>query len=511
MTCSRRGFLQSMASCMAGGVFGMGGGLFKLPGTQVSYSAAGRAAVGGNIVVFVQMFGGNDGLNMIYPLNGKQRTNYEAFRPTLALPNQAANFQPWVTKGIGGAQALDIGVNADGSHYAFNPGMGALNALYQSGKVAVIPGVHYPAPNHSHSDSTSVYISADTSGANGTGWFGKYLNTTAYTEADVPSVIMGTSQTPLFTPSNSGILTFEDLNLLQFPAIGDAAFDARIYSAYCGLAGTRDAASYPELIQIAQLAGSTISHLGEFYNPKNADGTLLPAKVQALLIDANGDYNHDNPLVYSSPLNPAVNPAIASNDLATDLKHVAAVIRANIGARFFHVGLNSFDTHSNQEQNLNHSTLLNMLSEGIAAFYNEMNQAVSLPGLTGYQTGNLSQNVIIVTFSEFGRTMRQNDTDPNQAGTDHAASAPQMVIGGKVLGGKQYGAYPQLDDPGFEAKDDLKMSTDFRNVFGTILDKWLGVPVPDLGPGPGSILNSTPAVDGDGNSYTAYAPMPFLP
>ena len=497
---------------MAGGIFGMGGGLHKLPGTHVSYSAGGRAAsVGNNIVVFVQMTGGNDGLNTVYPLNGNQRTNYEAFRPTLALPNLAANFQPWVTRGIGGSTALDLGANVDGNRYAFNPGMGALYELYQKGNVAVLPGVHYPAPNHSHFDSSNVYISADTSGEDSTGWFGKYLNTTNYTGADVPAVVLGEEQTPLFSPANTGILTFDDLSLLQFPSIDSAALEAQIYTAYCGFTGTRNASAYPELIQIAQLAENTVSHISEYYNPKNPTGPFLPAKVQALLVDKSGNYAQDNPLIYTSPLNPTVNPAITDNALATDLKHVAAVIRANIGARFFHVELGSFDTHSDQELNLNHSTMLNTLSEAVAAFYNEMNQAVSLPGLTGYQTGIQSQNVVIVTFSEFGRTIRQNSTDPNQAGTDHAASAPQMVIGGKVKGGKQYGAYPQLNDPGFEAEDDLKMSTDFRDVFGTILDKWLGVPAADLVPGPGQILNSTPTPDGDGNSYIAYTPMTFLP
>src|SRR5262249_19245054 len=107
------------------------------------------------------------------------------------------------------------------------------------------------------------------------------------------------------------------------------------------------------------------------------------------------------------------------------------------------------------------------------------------------------------------RTIRQNETDPGKAGTDHAASAPQLVIGGKVLGG-QYGAYPQLDDPGFEADDDLKLSTDFRDVFGTVLDKWLSVPVSELGPGPGSILSATPVKDGDGHDYLSYTPLGFL-
>ena len=511
MNFSRRDFLKGMGACFAGSML-TPGELFKLPGTNVSYSAGARGATGGNIVVFVQLSGGNDGINTVYPLNGAQRTNYEMFRPTLALPNQAANFQPWIDKGIGGGSALDLGANVDGNNYALNPGMGALYNLYTSGKMAVLPGVHYPSPNHSHFESTNVYTSADPSGGDAAGWFGKYLSSpdSGFTGADIPSVIMGESQTPLFTPSTPGIFTFSNLDVLQFPATDDLQLKAMIYAAYCGFAGGRDGGQIPEMVKIAETAQATVAHLGQYYNPANPNGMLMPAKVQALLIDKDGNYSRDNPLVYSSPLNPADNPKVKDNDLATDLKHIAAVIRADVGARFFHVTIGGFDTHSQQEENLYHSALLNALSEAVAGFYNEMNQDVTLPaGLTGYQTASQTDRVILVTFSEFGRTIRQNATDPKKAGTDHASSAPQFVIGGKVIGG-QYGAYPQLDDPGFEADDDLKLSTDFRDVYGTILSKWLNVPAVDLGPGPGKILLSTPAPDGDGNKYTALTPLGFL-
>jgi uncharacterized protein (DUF1501 family) len=509
MKCSRRDFLKGLSACMAGGFFGRGG-LTKLPGTNVTYSVAPRGTTTSNIVVFVQMFGGNDGINMVYPLDGKQRTNYEQFRPTLALPNSAADLTPWSAANLGGTAILDVGANLDGSTYAFNPAMGALHDLYTAGKVAVLPGVHYPAPNHSHFDSTTVYTSADPSGNSGSGWFGKYLDISGYQVTDIPSVIMGYEQSPLFTPCTPGIYTFDYLDSLVFPAYDDATLRAAAFAQFCQQTLVRDATSYPELARIAQTARSTVTNLTNYYNP-DSGGKNLPARVQALLVDASGSYSRDNPLIYDSTLNVPTNPKIKGNDLATDLKHVAAVIRANVGARFFHVNINGFDTHSNQEKNLNHSTLLNQLSEAIAAFYNEMDQAIALPsGLSGYMTGSLSSDVAMVTFSEFGRTIRQNGTDATTAGTDHAASSPQFVIGGAVKGGAQYGAYPQFDDPGFEAEDDLKMTTDFRDIFGTILDKWLGVPVANIGPAAGAILLPTTVPDGDGRDYTTYTPLGFL-
>src|SRR4029077_12041188 len=127
-----------------------------------------------------------------------------------------------------------------------------------------------------------------------------------------------------------------------------------------------------------------VDHINDYYQPGAATGD-----VEAFLVDGDGDYDPNNPLIYSSPLNETDNPAIADMGLARDLKHVAAVIRANVGARFFHVATGGFDTHSNQEDAFFHSFLWQEISESIAAFYGEMNQAITLPGgYSGYLTGN---------------------------------------------------------------------------------------------------------------------------
>ncbi len=198
--------------------------------------------------------------------------------------------------------------------------------------------------------------------------------------------------------------------------------------------------------------------------------------------------------------------------LAQDLRHVAAMIRADVGARFFHVSIDGFDTHSNQEDGFYHSSLLREVSESIAAFYNEMAQSVSLPGgYSGYQPGNLSNNVLLLTFSEFGRTVRQNAPGATQAGTDHATCMPLFVVGGAVQGNQQFGAYPILDAPNAN-EDDLVMTYDFRDVFGTILTRWLNVSLGQLGPGPTAILPATnPALpDPYASNYTAFNAIPFL-
>ena len=131
-----------------------------LPGTNVSYAAGPSDA----IVVVVQLDGGNDGINTVYPLNdfggNGQRTTYEDYRSTLQLPDTDGGVlaSPYASVYPDVTQVLDLGVpNADGSTYALHPAMTALHDVYQAGKMAVINGVHYPFPDHSHFRSTEIW------------------------------------------------------------------------------------------------------------------------------------------------------------------------------------------------------------------------------------------------------------------------------------------------------------------------------------------------------------------
>jgi uncharacterized protein (DUF1501 family) len=265
------------------------------------------------------------------------------------------------------------------------------------------------------------------------------------------------------------------------------------------------ASSLPELVKIGQTGAAGVDKLEDYY--RSGSGLANAGRVEALLLNGSGNYSRDNPLVYGSPLNDA---KLDEMDLAADLRHVAATIRANVGARFFHVGIGGFDTHSNQEQDYWHSRLLYELSESLAAFYREVNQSVSLPGgYSGYLTGNQASKVVVVAFSEFGRTLRQNATGSSVAGTDHATSAPMLVLGQPVIGG-QYGPYPPLDDPA-DGVNDLRMTHDVRDVFGTVLTRWLGLPAASLGPGSGKLFPATPSKDDNGDDYLAFTPIDFLP
>jgi hypothetical protein len=310
--------------------------------------------------------------------------------------------------------------------------------------------------------------------------------------------MLGGDYSPLFTPTGTSLFAFNSLRELRFPAGHDTTDRSAAFSAMYAQSALSDDVAFPELVNIGNTGVAAVETFSQYYLPGDPLG-----KVEALLADGNGDYNQYNDLNYVSPLN--YGSAFRDTYLTSDLRHVAAVIRSDLGARFFHVGIGGFDTHSNQEDDLYHSRLLQQVSEAIGAFWAEMKNTASLPA--GYISGDISDKVLIVTISEFGRTSRQNNDSPQPAGTDHGRAASQMVVASSsVLNRGLHGLYPTIEDD----NNDLAMTHDFRDFYGTILERWLNVPPSVIGPGPGKFFATTTPADEWGNQYTAYTPIGFL-
>jgi uncharacterized protein (DUF1501 family) len=472
-----------------------------LPGTGVAYAGGPSDA----IVVFVQLYGGNDGLNTLYPLDGAERTKYLSLRPTLAHPNTAPGLNKWGAEGFDISNGiLNVGTDGAGTSFALHPSMKAMHDLHGSGNLAIVPGVHYPYGDYSHFRSEVIYYTGDPVTAAGSGWMGKYFDLAGFSATQVPAVVMGGDYTPLFTPTGTSLFAFNSLRELRYPAASLRVERSLAFKDVCAESAASDPLSFPELSLIGNTGVAAIDKFEEYYKSGTDNG-----KVEALLIDGDGNYNSYNDLVWASPLNPSEGQFRQTN-LTDDMRHVAAVIRSDVGARFFHVGMGGFDTHSNQEQGFYHSYLLNQISEAIGALYAELSTPVTLPGgYTGYLTGDLSDRVLIVTISEFGRTNHQNATDPNAAGTDHGRSAPQFVVGpASLINPGVQGTFPTLTDPIID--DDQRNAFDYRDFYGTILERWLNVPTSDIGPGVGKLFATTPIPDFLGQSYTSYNAIPFL-
>jgi len=144
--------------------------------------------------------------------------------------------------------------------------------------------------------------------------------------------------------------------------------------------------------------------------------------------------------------------------LGQNLATVAQLIRADLGIRIYFVelgggGIGGFDTHANQAAN--HGSLLRELAESTSAFIEDLNH------------DRLLDSVLVMTFSEFGRTL----TESGRHGTNHGAAAPMFMIGGRVKGGL-WGAHPSLTDL---EEDAPKFHTDFRRVYATVLERWLNL------------------------------------
>jgi uncharacterized protein (DUF1501 family) len=147
--------------------------------------------------------------------------------------------------------------------------------------------------------------------------------------------------------------------------------------------------------------------------------------------------------------------------LANGLKIIAETIVANVGLNVAQVALGGFDTHADQETT--QSQLFTVLSEAVFAFYQDL------------KAHNKENDVIILTWSEFGRRVQSNAS----GGTDHGSAAPLFVIGKPVIGG----LYGKRCDLGNLDSGNLRFTTDFRSVYATVLEKWLGVSAdPVLGP-----------------------------
>jgi uncharacterized protein (DUF1501 family) len=137
------------------------------------------------------------------------------------------------------------------------------------------------------------------------------------------------------------------------------------------------------------------------------------------------------------------------------LRQIAQLIHADLGTRVYYASLGSFDTHVSERRT--HDGLLKQFADGVAAFMQDL------------QAMNKSDQVSMMTFSEFGRRVKENGGH----GTDHGTAAPMMLLGTKLRGGL-YGNSPNLTD--LDTNGDLKFGIDFRQVYATLIQDWLGTP-----------------------------------
>jgi uncharacterized protein (DUF1501 family) len=306
------------------------------------------------------------------------------------------------------------------SYLGFHPRMAAFNRLYKEGHLTILQGVGTANPSGDHDTAMRAWHSADPDRANGqTGWIGRTAD--SFRDGN-PTRVAAAFVGPITAPF---ALTAQDTFLPSVRTLND--------------------------LTIHEMPG----HSGPMAVPKRqrtGDNPLLNF-VQKGLSDAQENSRRleavagqtDKPFPYPS------------FGLAENLRTVAQLIRADIGIRIFFTelgggGIGGFDNHANQLGN--HCALLHQLSESVAAFVDDLNR------------DGLLDRTLLMTFSEFGRTVQEN----GRRGTNHGNAAPMFLAGGKLKGGL-VGQHPSLTDLDNDA---LKFHADFRQVYATVLDRWLG-------------------------------------
>lgn len=308
------------------------------------------------------------------------------------------------------------------SSLGFHPRMEAFSRLYKDGYLSIVQGVGCPNPDQNHERALRMWHTADPQRPQRqTGWLGRVVDRAwSPTTPDTAAVFVGPIARPFALNAENAVVpslrSIEDLSVRSVPA---RAFQETLHGV------TTNAMADNSLLQ--------------FVRQSTLDARVKSERIEAAIKAGNSSADY---------------PALG---LARDLRTVAQLIRADIGIRIFFTelgggGIGGFDNHANQLGN--HCAMLHQLAESVAAFIYDLQRDRQL------------DRVLLMTFSEFGRTVKEN----GRRGTDHGVAAPMFLAGGQVQGGL-VGTHPSLIDLD---KGALKMHTDFRRVYATVLDRWLG-------------------------------------
>jgi len=361
------------------------------------------------VLVVVQLSGGNDGLNTVVPYGDDE---YARNRTTLRLP----------TKDL---HKID-------SMMGFHPRMGAFMRLYEQGHLSIIQGVGYPNSDRSHESAMRIWHTADPDQpGRQTGWLGRAVDCIwGPNSTNAPAVFVG----PIAQPFG---LNTERVVVPSVRSPGDLITQEMPGRLKRQSQWKRAAEPWPPAGELPRAEQD--NPLTHFLQQCTLSSYTNSRRIEA---------------VTKTAADTAEYPPF---QLAGSLRTVAQLIRADIGIRIFFTelgggGIGGFDNHANQLGN--HCALLHHLSESVAAFIHHLKR------------DKLLHRVLLMTFSEFGRTVKEN----GRRGTGHGAAAPIFLAGGKLKGGL-LGAHPSLTDLDNGA---LKFAIDFRRVYAAMLDRWLG-------------------------------------
>ncbi len=297
----------------------------------------------------------------------------------------------------------------------FHPSLSGLAGLYKQKKVAVIQNVGYPNKNRSHFKSMEIWQSASPECKLPRGWIGRHFDIASATQKLSPVAALGLStEKPLaLDGAVASIPCFASLTDIQ------------------GMVGDPDAERMLRQIQGDPMMGSKDTQIVQAASKSALD-------AMATLRDKLSGF--------------APKQTYGTDRFGQGFKQIAQLVATSPQTRVIYFSTGGFDTHANQAKT--HGDLLKGFGDAIAAFQAEM------------EALGRDKKVVVLVFSEFGRRSYENAS----GGTDHGAAAPMFLVGSRVKGGL-YGPLPDLQNL---EDGDLRFAVDFRQVYATVLDDWLG-------------------------------------
>lgn len=385
-----------------------------------------------NIIVLVQLMGGNDGLNTLVPVG--QYDTYLEQRENIALPNEGD--RKYILMNENDPLDKQLGLHPEMTH---------VKEMYDENMVAVVQNVAYENPDLSHFRGRDIWFMGG--GANDkwhSGWMGRYLDGTyegypdGYPNDDAPDPLgleFGYTQSLIFQREEgipAGLSIIDPDTFLQLISGGGVEPPDWLPDSYYG-----DEMQY--LMDLELTSNKYAERIKEVFDAgTNTEGVDYPESYPG-----------------------EVEETYKTNDLGWQFKTVARLLSGGSKTKMFLVKINGFDSHADQTlpddptQGV-HAALLYYVSASVKAFYDDL------------KAQGMDQKVITMTVSEFGRRVSSNAS----FGTDHGMAAPVLLFGPMLKPGI-YGNTPDLSDLN---DGNLKFEFDYRQIYTSVLVDWLSAP-----------------------------------
>lgn len=296
----------------------------------------------------------------------------------------------------------------------FNPALESIKGLYDDGLLTIINNVGYPNPDRSHFRSMDIWHTAsDSDKYVQTGWVGRYLDANCSGKACEPHRAIEVDDTLSLAMKGSDI---NGLAVLDPKKLYNQTRSGLVH----GLSQSKLEAQHENVAYLYKTLAETVSSADYIYDKAK--------RVKASQI------------------------AYPGSELGNRLKTVSELIQSDVSTSVYYISIGGFDTHINQVNQ--QERLLSQYAEAVNAFMRDMKQA------------GLVNDVLLMTFSEFGRRVKQNASN----GTDHGTANNVFLFGGNLTPGKVFNEAPNLTNLD---EGDLKYSVDFRSIYATLLRNWL--------------------------------------